>query len=52
MALLLHLIINNFLYVLKCFCFAFVWCPCMGITVSVQHNGGFLSGIILLTQCY
>ena len=27
-------------------------CPCMAITVSVQHNGGFLPGIILLTQCY
>ena len=24
----------------------------MAINVSVQHNGGFLSGIILLTQCY
>ena len=36
----------------KCFCFVFVWCPCMAINVSVQHNGGFLPGIILLTQCY
>ena len=36
----------------KCFCFMFVWCPCMAINVSVQHNGGFLPGIILLTQCY
>ena len=35
MALLLHLIINQFLYVLKCFCFVFVWCPCMAINVSV-----------------
>ena len=24
----------------------------MGINVSVQHNSGFLLGIILLTQCY
>ena len=24
----------------------------MAINVSVQHNGGFLPGIILLTQCY
>ena len=24
----------------------------MAINVSVQYNGGFLSGIILLTQCY
>ena len=32
----------------------FVWCPCMTIdnSVSVQHNGGFLPGIILLPQCY
>ena len=30
----------------------FVLCPCMAINVSVQYNGGFLSGIILLTQCY
>ena len=36
----------------KCFCFVFVWCPCMAINVRVQHNGGFLPGIILLTQCY
>ena len=25
---------------------------CMAINVSVQHNGGFLPDIILLTQCY
>ena len=24
----------------------------MAINVSVQHNGGFLLNIILLTQCY
>ena len=24
----------------------------MAINVSVQHNGGFLPGMILLTQCY
>ena len=24
----------------------------MAIIVSVHHNGGFLPGIILLTQCY
>ena len=46
--------INLFYYVLKLFCFVFVWCPCMAINnvVSVQHNGGFLPGIRLLTQCY
>ena len=52
MALLLYIVINLFYssYVLKMFCFAFVWCPCMAINVlSVQHNGGFLHDIILLT---
>ena len=39
-------------YVLQMFCFVFVWCPCTAINVSVQHNGGFLRGIILFTQCY
>ena len=29
----------------------FVWCPCMAINVSIQHNDGFLSDIVLLTQC-
>ena len=24
----------------------------MAINVSVQHNGGFLPGIVLLTPCY
>ena len=33
--------------------FCFVWCPCMAISVSVQHNGGFLPDvIILLTEFY
>ena len=45
-------IINLFYYVLKMFLFVFVWCPCMAINVSVQHNGGFLPGIIMLTQRY
>ena len=49
--LLLYIIINLFYHVLKKFCFVFVWCPCMAINVSVQHNVGFLPGIILLTQC-
>ena len=34
------------------FCLPFCWCPCMAINVSVQYDGGFLSDIILLTQCY
>ena len=34
------------------FVFVFVWCPCMAISVSVQHNVGLLLGIILLTQRY
>ena len=45
-ALLLLNIINLFYYVLKMFCFVFVWCPCMAIDVSVQHNGGFLPDIL------
>ena len=38
----------------KIFLFCFLsGVPCMAINVSVQHNGGFLPGIIiLLTQCY
>ena len=32
------------------FVFVFVWCPCMAINVRVQHNGGFLPRITLLTQ--
>ena len=28
------------------------WCPCMAINVSIQYNGGFLTDVILLTQCY
>ena len=28
----------------------FVWYPCMSMNVSVRHDGGFLPGIILLTQ--
>ena len=47
-----YIITNLLNYVLQCFCFVFVWCPCMAINVSVQHNGGFLPDIILLTQSY
>ena len=43
----------NFITYSKCFCFVFVWCPCMAIDViSLQHNGRFLPGTILSTQCY
>ena len=38
MALLLYIIINGY--------------HCMAANVSVQHNGGFLPGVMLLTQCY
>ena len=48
-ALLLFNIVNLFYYVLKMFLFVFVWCPCMAIDVSVQHNGGFLPGIEVTT---
>ena len=51
MALLSSIIINLFNYVLHCFVFCFVWCPCMAINVNEQYNG-FLPDIILLTQCY
>ena len=39
---------------MNCDLFVFVGCPCMAINVNVQHNnGGFLPGIIMLTQqCY
>ena len=47
------IIINLFNRGLQCFCFVFVWCPCMAIdTVRVQYNGEFLPDIILLTPCY
>ena len=54
MALILHIIMkfNLFYYALKMFLFCSVCCACMAVNVSVQHNGGFLPGIILLTQCY
>ena len=29
-----------------------VWCPCMAINVSAQHNGGFLPDIILFPRGY
>ena len=45
-ALLLFNIMNLFYYVLKVFCFVLVWCPYVAIDVSVQHNGGFLPGIL------
>ena len=47
---LYRIFINPINYVLKLFCFVLVCCSCMAINVSVQHNGGFLPGIILLTQ--
>ena len=51
-----NIVINILYYVLKLICFVFVWCPCMAINAakcySITTNGGFLPGIILLTQCY
>ena len=48
MALCLYIIIILFNYALQCFVFVFVRCPCTAINVvSVQHNAGFLPGIIL-----
>ena len=38
-------------YVLqKCLLFCYVWWLCLAISTSVQHNGGLLPDIILLTQ--
>ena len=45
-ALLLFNIISLFNYVLKMFCFVFVYCPCMAIDVSVQHDGRFIPDIL------
>ena len=53
--LLLYIIINLFLYILECFCFVFVLCPCLAIKLNGVYSikkGGFLPGIILLTQYY
>ena len=47
----LYIIINLFYYVLKMFLFCCL-ASLHGENVSVQHNGGFLLGVILLTQCY
>ena len=32
----------------KCICFVLVWCPCVAINVSVQHNSGFLPDTVVL----
>ena len=46
MTLILYIIVNLFYYVLKCFCFVLVWCPCMAINVSVYSiTVGFSSGL-------
>ena len=39
-------------YIVSVLFLLFSWCPYMAINVSVQYNGGLLSDIILLTQCY
>ena len=48
--LLLHCLMVY--YIVSGLFLLFFWCPCMASNVSVQYNGGFLSDIILLTQCY
>ena len=47
-----YIITTRFDVVLHCSCFvfAFVWCTCMAIDVSVSYNGGLLPDILLLTQ--
>ena len=55
MALLLYIILNLVInYVPQCFLFLFLsGVPAWRlINVSVHHNGGFLPGVILLTQRY
>ena len=39
-------------YVLQCLLFCYAWWLRMAINISVQHNGGLLPDITLLTQCY
>ena len=40
-------------YVLhQCLLFCYVWWLCMASNINVQHNGGLLPDIILLTQGY
>ena len=47
-----YIITTRFDDVLPCFrfVFAFVWCTCMAMIVSVSYNGGLLPDILLLTQ--
>ena len=52
-SLYVYIIINLFYYVLKLLLFCFCLVSLHGdYNVSAHHNGGFLPGIILLTQCY
>ena len=44
-----HYPLNN---VLQCLIFCYASWLCMVINISVQHNGGLLPDIILLTQGY
>ena len=52
MPLLSYIIYYPLNYVLQCLLFCYVWRLCMAINISVQHNGGLLPDIILLTQGY
>ena len=49
-------LINTHTHTLKmflfCFCLVSLCISIKYLVVSVQHNGGFLPDIILLTQCY
>ena len=49
-ALSLLYTINLFYYVQRMFLFCFCLVSLMAINLSVQHDGEFLPGIILLTQ--
>ena len=39
-------------YIVSVLFLLFVWCPCMAINISVQYNGGLLTDVTMLTQCY
>ena len=39
-------------YIVSVLFLLFFWCPCMAINVSIQHNGGLLPDIIMLSQRY
>ena len=50
---MIHTLLNvGTMHTKNVFVLFFVSCPSMAINVRVQHNGEFLTGIILLTRRY